>query len=101
MPAHGRPTEIRSSSSLTSPGATTFGRSAPMAAGLSSSASLAIEYKPKTSPSTDIAILDWSTHAVRNLTREKTEDHRWSRIIWSPDGKPLYAIRPNQADTDT
>jgi Tol biopolymer transport system component len=25
--------------------------------------SLAIEYKPKTSPSTDIAILDWSTHA--------------------------------------
>jgi len=33
---------------------------------------LAIEYKPKTSPSTDIAILDWSTHAVRNLTREKT-----------------------------
>jgi dipeptidyl aminopeptidase/acylaminoacyl peptidase len=62
---------------------------------------LAIEYKPKTSPSTDIAILDWSTHAVRNLTREKTQDHMWGRIIWSPDGKSIYSMRSNPVDTDT
>jgi dipeptidyl aminopeptidase/acylaminoacyl peptidase len=62
--------------------------------------SLAIEYKPKTSPSTDIAILDWRTHAVRNLTREKTEDHSWARIIWSPDGKSIYSMRSNAVDTD-
>jgi Tol biopolymer transport system component len=63
--------------------------------------SLAIEYKPKTSPATDIAILDWSTHAVRNLTREKTQDDGWGRIIWSPDGKSIYSMRSNAVDTDT
>jgi dipeptidyl aminopeptidase/acylaminoacyl peptidase len=63
--------------------------------------SLAIEYKPKTSPSTDIAILDWSTHAVRNLTREKSQDHSWARTIWSPDGKSIYSMRSNAVDTDT
>jgi dipeptidyl aminopeptidase/acylaminoacyl peptidase len=63
--------------------------------------SLAIEYKPKMSPSTDIAILDWSTHAVRNLTQEKSQDHSWGRIIWSPDGKSIYSMRSNAVDTDT
>jgi dipeptidyl aminopeptidase/acylaminoacyl peptidase len=63
--------------------------------------SLAIEYKPNSSPSTDIAILDWSTHAVRNLTREKSQDHSWARIIWSPDGKSIYSMRSNAVDTDT
>ena len=61
--------------------------------------SLAIEYKPKTSPATDIAILDWSTHAVRNLTREKTQDHGWGRIIWSPDGKSIYSMRSTLTQT--
>jgi dipeptidyl aminopeptidase/acylaminoacyl peptidase len=63
--------------------------------------SLAIVYKPKTSSASDIALLDWSTHAVRNLTQEKTPDHIWSGPIWSPVGKTVYATRSNAASTDS
>jgi dipeptidyl aminopeptidase/acylaminoacyl peptidase len=63
--------------------------------------SLAIAYKPKTSSSSDIAILDWGTHAVRNLTNEKTADHLWNGAIWSPDSKFIYATRTNAAFSDS
>jgi dipeptidyl aminopeptidase/acylaminoacyl peptidase len=63
--------------------------------------SLAIAYKPKTSSSSDIAILDWGTHAVRNLTNEKTKDHLWNGAIWSPDSKFIYATRSNAAFSDS
>jgi dipeptidyl aminopeptidase/acylaminoacyl peptidase len=56
---------------------------------------LAISYKPKTSPTTDVAILDWKTRAVRNLTNEKTKDHLWIGHHWSADGKYIYASRFN------
>ena len=62
---------------------------------------LAIRYKPKTSPSTDIAVLDWSTHAVRNLTREQSPDHLWDRFVWSPDGRFIYATRLSAGFTDS
>jgi len=62
---------------------------------------LAINYKPKTASSTDIAILDWSSRAVRNLTQEKSSDHLWGGAIWSPDGKTLYATRTNAAFSDS
>jgi dipeptidyl aminopeptidase/acylaminoacyl peptidase len=62
---------------------------------------LAIDYKPKTASATDIAILDWSSHAVRNLTQEKTPNHEWSSALWSPDGKFVYATRTNAAFTDS
>jgi dipeptidyl aminopeptidase/acylaminoacyl peptidase len=62
---------------------------------------LAISYKPKTSPTTDVAILDWKTSAVRNLTNEKTKDHRWTGHRWSPDGKSIYASRFNATRSDS
>ena len=41
---------------------------------------LALSYKPKTSPTPDVALLDWQTRKVSNLTREATKDHMWSFV---------------------
>jgi len=62
---------------------------------------LAISYKPKTASVTDIAILDWTTRTVRNLTQEKTQDHLWGGPLWSGDDKFIYATRTNVAFTDS
>lgn len=62
---------------------------------------LALDYKPKTAPVTDIAVMDWSTRAVRNLTNEKTRDHIWITKVWSPDNKFIYASRVNAGFTDS
>ena len=56
---------------------------------------IAMNYKPNTASAIDIAILDWKTRAVHNLTQEKTKDHNWSNPVWSPDGKTIYASRAN------
>jgi dipeptidyl aminopeptidase/acylaminoacyl peptidase len=61
---------------------------------------LAITYKKKSAPVSDVAVMDWSTRAVRNLTNEKTPDHLWSGYLWSPDGKVLYATRINAGFSD-
>jgi dipeptidyl aminopeptidase/acylaminoacyl peptidase len=62
---------------------------------------LALGYKPRTAPVTDIAVMDWSTRAVRNLTNEKTPDHVWSGKIWSPDASFIYSSRVNAGFTDS
>ena len=62
---------------------------------------LAFDYKPKTASATDIAVMDWKTRAVRNLTQEKTANHLWSNAIWSPDGKYIYATRLNAGFSDS
>ena len=64
-------------------------------------ATLAIGYKPKTASVPDIALLDWRTHAVRNLTREATKDQLWQFVAWSPDGKSIYATRTFVGFTDS
>jgi len=61
---------------------------------------LAISYKKKTAPVTDVAVMDWKTRAVRNLTNETTPDHLWSGQVWGPDGKVIYATRNNAGFTD-
>ena len=61
---------------------------------------LALEYKPRTSSATDIAVLDWKTRQVLDLTREHTRNHRWRGAVWSPDGRTIYAERGNAAGTD-
>jgi len=61
---------------------------------------LAISYKKKSAPVTDMAVMDWSTRAVRNLTNEATADHLWSGPLWGRDGKVLYATRVNAGFTD-
>jgi dipeptidyl aminopeptidase/acylaminoacyl peptidase len=62
---------------------------------------LAISYRPKTSSTTDIALLDWKTKKVRKLTDEKTANREWYASIWSPDGKTIYADRANAGFTDS
>lgn len=61
---------------------------------------LTISYKKKIAPVTDVAVMDWKTRAVRNLTNETTPDHLWSGQVWGPDGKVIYATRNNAGSTD-
>ncbi len=63
------------------------------------SKSMAIGWKPTTAPTTDVAILDLTTKAVRNLTHEKSPDRSWSVAAWSRDGKTLIANRSNADGT--
>lgn len=61
---------------------------------------LAISYKKKTAPVTDVAVLDWAARTVRNLTNENTQDHLWTGHVWSRDGKAIYATRINAGFSD-
>ena len=61
---------------------------------------LAISWKPRTSPNPDIALLNWKTHAVRNLTNEKAKDRVWGFIGWSRDGHSIFANRALIDSTD-
>ena len=61
---------------------------------------IAFEYKPKTAPVTDIAILDWDTRKVRKLTNEQTKDHLWSLVNWTRDDKYIIANRINAGFDD-
>jgi dipeptidyl aminopeptidase/acylaminoacyl peptidase len=61
---------------------------------------IAIAYKPKESPITDIAILDWKSRQVTQLTHEQQQDRRWNAVAWTPDGKFLLANRTNSLHTD-
>jgi dipeptidyl aminopeptidase/acylaminoacyl peptidase len=61
---------------------------------------LALNYKPKTASSTDIAIMDWTSHQLKKLTNEQSSDHEWSLVDWSPDGRFLYANRVFVGFTD-
>ena len=62
---------------------------------------MAIAYKPKDSPVTDIAILDWKTRQVSKLTNEQEQDHRWSYAAWTHDSKFILATRGNALFTDS
>jgi len=62
---------------------------------------LAIAWKPKKSPTPDIAVLDWQTHKVRNLTQEQAKDHVWGFVDWSADGTSIYANRVFIGGTDS
>lgn len=61
---------------------------------------LAIDYQPKTSSSVDIALLDWKTRKVHKLTNEQDPNRAWGDVVWSPDGKTIYAIRSNIGGMD-
>jgi len=62
---------------------------------------MAISYKPKTASAIDVAILDWKSHDVHNLTQEKTKDHVWGGAFWSPDGKYIYTTRSDAGFNDS
>jgi dipeptidyl aminopeptidase/acylaminoacyl peptidase len=61
---------------------------------------LACNYKPKTAASTDIAIIDWKSRQLKKLTNEQSNDHLWSLVGWSPDGRFVYANRVFVGFTD-
>src|SRR5271165_4082397 len=61
---------------------------------------IAFSYKPKTSPTVDIALLDWKSRQVKKLTNEQTQDHLWQPVDWSGDGKYIIANRGNVGSTD-
>lgn len=54
---------------------------------------IAFGYKPKDSPSYDIALLDWQTKKVRKLTNEESKNHSWGAVAWTADGKTIFANR--------
>src|SRR5215469_7362586 len=62
---------------------------------------IALEYRPKTASSVNIALLDWKTREVHKLTNEQTSNREWYGPIWSPDGKTIYATRANAGFTDS
>jgi dipeptidyl aminopeptidase/acylaminoacyl peptidase len=61
---------------------------------------IALDYKPKDGTRYDIALLQWDTSAVRQLTHESSPNRNWSSAAWSPDGKTLYANRTEVSGTD-
>lgn len=62
---------------------------------------VALSYRPKTSSTVDIALLDWQTRRVRKLTNEQDRNREWGGAIWSRDGKTIYANRANAGETDS
>jgi len=62
---------------------------------------IALEYRPKTASTVNIALLDWRTREVRKLTHEATSNREWYGAIWSWDGKTIYATRANAGHTDS
>ncbi len=62
---------------------------------------IAFAYKPKTSPTVDIALLDWQTRRVKKLTNEQTKNHLWQAADWSSDSKYIVANHVNVGFTDS
>ena len=54
---------------------------------------LAFDRRPKTAPSTDVAVMDLQTRAVRVLTHEAAPDRSWSVAGFTADGRTLVATR--------
>ena len=54
---------------------------------------LAITVKQKTASSTNLAVMDWPSGSIRQLTHEAEPKANWLANAWSPDGRFLYATR--------
>jgi dipeptidyl aminopeptidase/acylaminoacyl peptidase len=54
---------------------------------------LAIGVKQKIAPATNLAVMQWPTGAIRQLTHEADPKASWSENVWSPDGRFLFATR--------
>jgi dipeptidyl aminopeptidase/acylaminoacyl peptidase len=54
---------------------------------------LAIGVKQKTAPATNLAVMQWPSGSIRQLTHEADPKASWSENAWSPDGRFLYATR--------
>jgi dipeptidyl aminopeptidase/acylaminoacyl peptidase len=54
---------------------------------------IAFQTKEKQAPSVNLAVMDWSSHKVRQLTHEQNPKLSWNLVGWSPDHHFLYANR--------
>jgi dipeptidyl aminopeptidase/acylaminoacyl peptidase len=61
---------------------------------------LAFTRRPKTETPANIAVMDFATHRVRQLTHEATKDQTWTVAAFSQDGKSILANRSNAARTE-
>ena len=62
---------------------------------------VAFTRRPKVEPSDNIAVMDFATRRVRQLTHEAAKDHKWWVAAFSHDGKSILAGRANAAGTET
>ena len=60
---------------------------------------LAFTRRPKEEPAINVALMDFATRQVRQLTHEPTKDHNWSIAAFSRDGRSILANRINAAGT--
>ena len=60
---------------------------------------LAFTRRPKAEPANNIAIMEFVTRQVRQLTHEPTKDHTWSIAAFSRDDRSILANRINAAGT--
>ncbi|HEY3950339.1 S9 family peptidase [Phenylobacterium sp.] len=60
---------------------------------------LAFAAKPKTSPISDVAVMDFASRKVTQLTHEPTKDNRWAPAVFTPDGKGVIANRGDVGST--
>ena len=54
---------------------------------------LAIGIKQRTSPSTNLGVMEWPGGVIRQLTHETDPNASWTENAWGPDGKFIYATR--------
>jgi dipeptidyl aminopeptidase/acylaminoacyl peptidase len=54
---------------------------------------LAFGSKDKSSPNTNLGLMEWPAATTRLLTHETDPQASWAPIAWSPDGKTLFAVR--------
>jgi dipeptidyl aminopeptidase/acylaminoacyl peptidase len=59
---------------------------------------LVFDQKQKTAPAPDIAVMDFATRKVRQLTHE-TESHVWRPVAWVNGGRQVIANRINPGQT--
>ena len=62
--------------------------------------SLAINTKPKDGTVYNLAVLDFESHKVKQLTHEESKNRSLFSVAWSPDGKTLFANRIEVSFTD-
>jgi dipeptidyl aminopeptidase/acylaminoacyl peptidase len=65
------------------------------------SSALAFTRRPTAESAVNIAIMDFATRHVRQLTNELTKDHVWSVAAFSHDAKSILANRTNAAGTQS
>lgn len=54
---------------------------------------LGIGVKQKSAPATNLAVMEWPSARIRQLTHESNPKASWDENAWSPDGKFIYATR--------